>query len=254
VDTLLDLGVGCVTLANNHALDFGPEAFLDTLRHLHAAGIACVGAGANVDQARAPVEIEGLRIVAFADHEARFAAGTDRPGIAYADLDRGLPDWLRENAAGSVVTPHWGPNMVREPKPDVRAAARGLRDAGAMLVPGHSAHVFHGVEGNVLYDLGDFLDDYRVDAKLRNDLGLLFLVELDEDGPRRIEAVPLKLDFCFTGLATGDDATWIRRRFREACAALGTEVSEDHGRLVVAASRHPQERHEPLQNQPRRRR
>jgi poly-gamma-glutamate synthesis protein (capsule biosynthesis protein) len=144
--------------------------------------------------------------------------------------------------------------MVPEPKPDVRAAAQALRDAGATLVAGHSAHVFHGVEGNVLYDLGDFLDDYRVDAKLRNDLGLLFLVELHEDGPRRTEAVPLKLDFCFTGLATGEDAAWVRRRFREACTALGTEVREDHGRLVVAASRHPQERHEPLQDQPRRRR
>jgi poly-gamma-glutamate capsule biosynthesis protein CapA/YwtB (metallophosphatase superfamily) len=237
VETLVHLGVGCVTLANNHALDFGPEALLDTLGHLRAAGIACAGAGADVEEARAPVEVEGLRIVAFADHEARSAARADQPGIAYADLNRGLPEWLRENAAGAVVTPHWGPNMVPAPKPDVRAAAQALRAAGAKLVAGHSAHVFHGVEGNVLYDLGDFLDDYRVDAKLRNDLGLLFLVELEQDGPHRIEAVPLTLDCCFTRLATGEDATWIRRRFRDACAALGTEVRKEDGRLVIAAPR-----------------
>jgi Bacterial capsule synthesis protein PGA_cap len=233
VETLVHLGVGCVTLANNHALDYGPDAFLDTLEHLRAAGIASVGAGGNVDEARAAVEIQSVRIVAFADQEPRSAAAVDEPGIAYADLARGIPDWLRESARGALVTPHWGPNMVHEPKQYVRAAAEELRAAGATLVAGHSAHVFQGVEGNVLYDLGDFLDDYRVDRKLRNDLGLLFVVDFEPDGPRRIEAVPLKLDFCFTRLATGADAKWIRRRFRETCAARGTGVREEDGRLIV---------------------
>jgi poly-gamma-glutamate synthesis protein (capsule biosynthesis protein) len=123
--------------------------------------------------------------------------------------------------------------MVAEPLGYVRAAAAALVEAGATLVAGHSAHVFHGVEGRVLYDLGDFLDDYAVDAHLRNDLGLLFIVTLDEAGPKRLEAIALKLDFCRTRLADGDDARWIERRFREACAALGTEVASEAGRLVV---------------------
>jgi poly-gamma-glutamate capsule biosynthesis protein CapA/YwtB (metallophosphatase superfamily) len=76
----------------------------------------------------------------------------------------------------------------------VRRAAAALRAVGATLIAGHSAHVFHGVEPGVLYDLGDFLDDYAVDARLRNDLGLLFLVTLDRNGPVRLEAVPLKLE------------------------------------------------------------
>src|SRR6266542_4778266 len=58
VETLAHLGVDCVTLANNHALDFGVEALLDTFEHLHAAGIAWVGAGISVDAARAPVVVE----------------------------------------------------------------------------------------------------------------------------------------------------------------------------------------------------
>ncbi|MER3412534.1 MAG: poly-gamma-glutamate biosynthesis protein, partial [Thermoleophilia bacterium] len=74
-----------------------------------------------------------------------------------------------------LVTPHWGPNMAVEPVPHVRRAACELVEAGASLVAGHSAHVFQGVQGRVLYDLGDFLDDYRVDPELRNDLGLLWL-------------------------------------------------------------------------------
>ena len=233
VETLRYLGVGCVTLANNHALDFGPDALLDTFALLREAGIAWAGAGENEAEARTATVVHGLPIVAFADHEPGFAAGPVEPGIAFADIRHGVPDWLREHASGALVCPHWGPNMEPSPLPSVRAAARELRKAGAALVAGTSAHVFQGVEGNVLYDLGDILDDYARDPVLRNDLGLLFLVELEPDGPRRIEAVPLKLEYCFTGLARGDDAAWIRRRFRKACAELGTEVAEEGGRLVI---------------------
>ena len=116
------------------------------------------------------------------------------------------------------MTPHWGPNMTSAPVRHVRRAATALVEAGATLVAGHSAHVPHGVAGPVLYDLGDFLDDYRVDPQLRNDLGLLFLVTLDGRGPIRLEALPLKLEYCHTRLATGDDVAWMRRRFRAACA------------------------------------
>jgi poly-gamma-glutamate capsule biosynthesis protein CapA/YwtB (metallophosphatase superfamily) len=243
VEVLSLLGVDCVTLANNHALDFGADALLDTLEHLRSAGIAWVGAGESLDAARAPVVLERLgfrlAVAAVADHPAAYAASEDRPGIAYADLAQGGPPaWLLEAAAGrgaeaALVSPHWGPNMTQEPMPHVRTTAAALVEAGATLVAGHSAHVFHGVAGRVLYDLGDFLDDYAVDRRLRNDLGLLFLVPLDRAGPHRLEAVPLKLDFCHTRLADGEDAAWIRRRFTEACAAFGTEVREDEGRLVV---------------------
>jgi poly-gamma-glutamate synthesis protein (capsule biosynthesis protein) len=85
----------------------------------------------------------------------------------------------------------------------------------------------------VLYDLGDFVDDDAVDARVRNDLGLLFLVDLAADGPRRLEAVPLKLERSHTRIAEGDDADWIRRRFIGACADLGTAAIERDSRVVV---------------------
>jgi poly-gamma-glutamate synthesis protein (capsule biosynthesis protein) len=245
VETLRLLGVDCVTLANNHALDYGEEALADTLHHLGNAGIATVGAGGDVESARAHAVLEcaGLRlaVLGVTDHPADFAAGPSKPGVAFADLWRDVPAWLTgavEEAAreadGVIVTPHWGPNMVPAPLPHVRRAAGALRAAGASLVAGHSAHVFHGVDDHVLYDLGDFIDDYAVDPELRNDLGLLWLVELDVNAtPTRLEAVPLYLDFCYTRLATGDDAAWVRDRFRGACAEFGTTVHEEDDRLVV---------------------
>jgi poly-gamma-glutamate synthesis protein (capsule biosynthesis protein) len=229
VEVLTLLGVDCVTLANNHALDFGARALLDTVELLAGAGIATVGA---------------------TDHPREFGAGPAKPGVALADLRRGAPRWIaaavRDAGADAVlVTPHWGPNMATAPSPSIRGAAADLLAAGATLVAGHSAHVFHGVAGCVLYDLGDFVDDYATDPVLRNDLGLLFLVTLGGDGPVRLEAVPLKLDYCHTRLADGDDAAWIRRRFREACAALGTEVGVENGRLVIDLRDDPVRRGKP---------
>jgi poly-gamma-glutamate synthesis protein (capsule biosynthesis protein) len=242
VEALSLLGVDCVTLANNHALDYGPDALLDTVELLNAAGIATVGAGADLEQARAPVVLEaaGLRlaVVGVGDHPEEYAAGPERPGIAFARLDGRSPNWLVDVVAGTeadavLVTPHWGPNMATRPCPGIRRAAAGLLQAGATLVAGHSAHIFHGVEGPVLYDLGDFVDDYATDPVLRNDLGLLVLATLDAKGPVRIDAVPLKLGYAHTRLAEGEDAAWIRSRFRRACAELGTPVAEADGRLVV---------------------
>lgn len=245
VEALGLLGVDCVTLANNHALDYGEEALLDTFEHLAAAGIAWVGAGPDLVRATAPVVLEAggfrLGVLGVTDHPREYAAGPHRSGVAFADLRRDpAPAWLLETVSdlrrrtdAVLVTPHWGPNMVSSPVPHVRAAAHALVRAGATLVAGHSAHVFHGVAGRMLYDLGDFLDDYATDPVLRNDLGLLFLVTFGEEGPTRLEAVPLKLDYCHTRLAQGKDAAWIRERFRRACAGFGAEVGEEAGRLVV---------------------
>jgi poly-gamma-glutamate capsule biosynthesis protein CapA/YwtB (metallophosphatase superfamily) len=243
---LLDhLGVDCVTLANNHALDFGAEALFDTLDGLSSAGIAWVGAGPDLDRARRPAILttkSGFRlaVIGITDHPSDFAAGPDRAGVAFADLRNEIPDWIptlvgsaREQADAVLVSPHWGPNMTAEPVPHVRRAARALLQAGATLVAGHSAHVFHAAQGNVLFDLGDFLDDYAVDPTLRNDLGLLFLVTLEERGPPRLEALPIALDFCFTRPANPEESSWIGERFAAACRAMGTDVVQRDGRLVA---------------------
>lgn len=242
VELLVDLGVDCVTLANNHALDFGTAALADTLDLLHDAGIETVGAGTELDEARRPAVLEAngfrLAVVGVTDHPPDFAARRNAPGVAFARLDEGIPDWLSEvisslHADAVLVTPHWGPNMIERPLPEIRTAAARLLDRGATVIAGHSAHVFHGVEGPVLYDLGDFIDDYTTHPALRNDLGLLFLLTLHGDGPIRLEALPLKLDYCHTRLADEDDAEWVRQRFTRACNELGTPVTEASGRLVL---------------------
>lgn len=246
VAELTRMRVDCVTLANNHALDFGFDAFADTQDLLADAGIAVVGAGRDRTEARAAVVLEArgfrLGVLAMADHPPDFAARVDRPGIAYGDLRGGVPDWLAEQIGrlradtdAVLVLPHWGPNMYAAPLPHLRAAAAQMVDAGATLVAGSSAHVFQGVgrNGRILHDMGDFIDDYATDEILRNDLGLLFRVTVDRQGVRELAAIPLVLDYCHTRLATGADYLWIRDRFSAACAELGTRVMERDGRLVI---------------------
>ncbi len=242
IEALTHLGVDCVSLANNHALDFGATALLDTIGHLSDAGIACVGAGATETAAHAPAILEkgGVRVglIGVTDHPSEYAAGNENPWVAYVDLRRSVPSWLKETVRDLrtdvvVVSPHWGPNMVAEPIPHVRRAAAELRGSGATLIAGHSAHVFHGVTDGVLYDLGDFIDDYATNRHLRNDLGLLFLVTFRDCRPIRVEAVPLALDYCFTRLANRDETAWITARFRRSCADLGTSVDIRGGRLVI---------------------
>jgi poly-gamma-glutamate capsule biosynthesis protein CapA/YwtB (metallophosphatase superfamily) len=242
-ERLAEIGVTCVTLANNHVLDFGPEALLDTLGHLESAGVAAVGAGRDDTAARKPVLLAGagmrVRVVAATDHPSAYAAAPGRPGIAFADLaGRGIPEWLRERCAPGpdadvvLVSPHWGPNMRSRPVAHVRRAATALEQAGATLVAGHSAHVPQGPSGRTLFDLGDFIDDYAIDRTLRNDLGLLWLVTLDPGGPLAVEAVPVALEFARTRLASPVEATLLLALLEERCAAVGSSVRRAGERLV----------------------
>jgi poly-gamma-glutamate synthesis protein (capsule biosynthesis protein) len=245
-ERLAELGVAGVSLANNHVLDFGPEALTDTLRHLDAAGIAHAGAGLDRDAARAGTTLDTvagrIRLVACADHPASYAAGDERPGIAFANLVSGVPEWLREGARPAsgervLVLTHWGPNMVPAPVPHVRAAAAELVSAGADLIAGHSAHVPQGAHERVLFDLGDFIDDYAVDPLLRNDLSLLWRVQLDAEGPPRVEGVPVRLEYAFTRAADEAETQELARLLAQRCAAVGSHVEPVDGRLVFEDAR-----------------
>jgi len=251
ITSLEQAGVDCVTLANNHVLDYEEEAFREMLGHLEQAGIAFTGAGRDLDEARRPAMLEAhgfrLAIVAFTDNEPGWAAGPSSPGTNYIPITleprslepvrRAISDARGAGADFVVFSIHWGPNMVERPTPLFRRFAHAVIEAGADLFFGHSAHVFQGIElyrdTPIIYDAGDFVDDYVVDPVLRNDWGLFFQVNSELGRATRIDLAPVMIAHRQVNRADETVHRAIARRITALSAELGTRVHQEGSRLWV---------------------
>jgi poly-gamma-glutamate capsule biosynthesis protein CapA/YwtB (metallophosphatase superfamily) len=252
VQVLKAAHIDAVSLANNHVLDFEERGLLDTLHHLSKAGIAFAGAGNDADEAGRPAIVEAgtLRfgLLAFTDNEPAFAAGSGRAGTQYlaistddktaGSVDRAINTARKAGADIVVFSNHWGPNMIERPSAQFRQFARMTIDLGADIYFGHSAHIFQGVElyrGKlILYDTGDFVDDYAVDPVLRNDWSFLFRIDVDKCCIQRLELFPVKLGFAEVRRAIDPEKTKILKRMELLSSELGTQFDRRDDRLVCA--------------------
>jgi poly-gamma-glutamate capsule biosynthesis protein CapA/YwtB (metallophosphatase superfamily) len=254
IETLRTARIDACSLANNHTLDFEEQGLLDTLEHLDAGGIRHAGAGRNREEAADPAILTApadhtrrVALLAFTDNEPPFAAGADRPGTNYLPVSL-KPDVLlrveravaavREIGVDTVIfSNHWGPNMVQRPREIFRRFARAVIDRGVDIYYGHSAHVFQGVEiyrgKPILYDTGDFIDDYAVDPKLRNDWSYLFRVSVVEGRLERLDLTPVKLSYARVDLATGGERDTILNRMERLSTEMGTVFARRKGTLVL---------------------
>jgi poly-gamma-glutamate capsule biosynthesis protein CapA/YwtB (metallophosphatase superfamily) len=257
IETLRTARIDACSLANNHTLDFEEQGLLDTLEHLDAAGIRHAGAGRNREEAADTAVLavpsdptRRVALLAFTDNEPPFAAGADWPGTNYLPVSL-QPDvllrvekavaTLREMGVETVIfSNHWGPNMVRRPRELFRRFARAVIDRGADIFYGHSAHVFQGVEiyrgKPIIYDTGDFIDDYAIDPRMRNDWSFLFRVSLEEGGFQRLELTPVKLSYARVDLAKGGEREKILDRMERLSAEMGTVFARHAGTLVLEVS------------------
>lgn len=167
-------GLDAVTLANNHSLDYGPAALLDTFLHLQAAQLPFAGAGPNAGRATTPLllEVAGRRIALVAASRVipstTWRAGSKRPGLATAYDGKALVQRVRQAGRQAdlvIVYLHWGVERAVSPQQWQRALARQLVEAGADLVVGSHPHVLQGFEFHrgklIAYSLGNFLFRYR---------------------------------------------------------------------------------------------
>ncbi|MEI6950627.1 CapA family protein [Paraflavisolibacter sp. H34] len=236
-------GVGVANLANNHILDYEEEGLFETQRQLEGAGIRYAGAGANEEEAARPVllTVRGLRlgILGATDNEKRWKAGPAQSGINHISLlnehdrERLLATLraLRPQVDLLVVSIHWGPNLQETPRGETVSFGREMIRNGADIVHGHSAHNFQGIEvynGKlILYDTGDFVDDYAVHPDLQNDHSFLYLVTAGPGGLERLQLVPVLIDGCQVNRAHDFDYTWCIRRIQQLSAPFGTKISEE---------------------------
>ena len=207
VETLSLAGFDLLSLANNHAMDFGAEGLMQAIQLLEARGINTVGAGADDTAAHNPVifEMKGIKLafLAYVDVPVEFRgfdahawiAGENHSGVAWAEPARirtDVTDALSQ-ADLVVVILHSGYENVIQPSPPQVAAAHAAIEAGAKLVIGHHAHVLQPIElfrdGVIAYGLGNFAFE---DAG-PPETGLLN-IWIDARGVRELELVPLLLD------------------------------------------------------------
>lgn len=202
-EALARAGFDVLSLANNHALDYGPEALEQAMLLLGQRDVATVGAGPNIAAARAPVtvEMEGLSVaflgyvdvpVEVGGFDTRSWSATEEgPGLAWAEIAHIQEDVVAARLESDlvVVLLHSGYEYVQAPSPEQSNAARAAIDAGADLVLGHHAHVLQGIEfrsdAAIIYGLGNFA--FEIDG---DPTTMIVNVWLDSDGVRQIEIIP----------------------------------------------------------------
>lgn len=247
IKTLTEACVTVANLANNHVLDFSEEGLTETIQTLNAAGIKYAGAGMNEKEAGKPVILTKknitIGVLGFTDNEPGWEAGTSTSGVNYIDISR-KDDCnkaliniaqLRKETDIVIVSIHWGPNMQEEPERYFIDFANEMIAQGADIIHGHSAHNFQGIEVYnhklILYDTGDFVDDYVVDPVLKNDHSFFFRVEASKKGVTKLELIPVMISNYQVNLAIGEEYKWCIQRMQHLSAKFGTKVS-DKGEVI----------------------
>jgi len=170
VSALKEMDVDLVTLANNHILDYGQQGLLDSCDTLNEAGIAYVGGGKDLDEAKKLVTMEaGGRTIGFLGTsrvymDGSWAAGAGHPGV-FSTYDPSLAieeiKKAKEQCDYLVVYVHWGIERNTEPESYQRSMGQAYIDAGADLVVGSHPHVLQPVETykdkTIAYSLGNFV-------------------------------------------------------------------------------------------------
>lgn len=204
--SLSHAGFDIVSLANNHALDFGPQALIQAIDLLAANGIAAVGAGVDNVSARSPVVVDqnGVTVafLAYVDVPVEgsgfdtrvWEAGEGKPGLAWASPDSIYADvsTIQEMADVIVVILHSGYEFQEQPSPPQITSAEAAIDAGADLVISHHSHLLQGIDfykdGVIVYGLGNFAFDMDGSPD-----SAILEVWLDESGVRNIDLIPITI-------------------------------------------------------------
>lgn len=163
-------GVDVANQANNHGLDYGPEAMLNGRVSLSRAGIVPVGVGHDVDEANQPAvfNVRGRTIAVLGFGGVipfpNWLATEDRPGMADGDDIDSMVAAVKaadEIADYVFVSIHWGAERETEPQPGDVARAHAMIDAGADGIFGHHAHRLQPMEvyegRPIFYGLGNFV-------------------------------------------------------------------------------------------------
>lgn len=213
VSALLDMGVDVASLANNHALDFGPDALIDTFVTLDDAGVAYVGAGETKERAEEAVFVEaggrkvGVLSASRVIPVVEWNIENCQPGLFCTYDSTRLVQRIKEIETQCdyvVVFVHWGKEKKAYPEEYQHNLAKQYIDAGADLVIGNHAHVPQGIEYYkgvpIVYSLGNYIFNPNM-----TDTYALKVV-WDVAGEPQLQVIPVDTRDYLTGELKGDEA------------------------------------------------
>jgi len=181
---LRDAGFDALSVANNHAFDWGALAFEDTLANLKKNNITPVGGGENFTDAHTPriFTIGRLKIAYLGYSQFAWPSISDKnatPALGTIDVVQIKKDIENAHAQGAdtvVVSLHWGDEYEIHANEFQKYTAHTLIDAGADIIIGHHPHVVEEVEeyhgGLIAYSLGNFIFDQNFSLDTRKGLML----------------------------------------------------------------------------------
>lgn len=182
-------GFDCVTLANNHILDYGEGGLCSTLTACKKYGIETVGAGVNLDEASSVLYKQAgdktLAIINCCEHEFSIATKTTagsnplNPIKQYYEIKES-----KKKADYTIIIVHGGHELWQLPSPRMQETYRFFIDAGADAVINHHQHCYSGYEiyngKPIFYGIGNFCFDKNSKEQNIWNEGYLVFLELND--------------------------------------------------------------------------
>jgi len=214
-DVLKNAGIDLVSLANNHAWDYGKKAFLETLANLGRAGVPFVGASEERGRQYEPtiINVKGWRIAWFAVtsiwNQGPFDDHPAKDHVAWTRFDILNDKLLRARKENDVVilSHHGGSEYVEVPMQWTREFVKPVMRAGVDAIVGHHPHVPQGVgwQGGrpIFYSLGNLVFAMHSDYPWTG-TGFFARLTFYRDGRREVEACPYDILGHVPTLFSGD--------------------------------------------------
>ena len=212
---LLDMGADIVSLANNHAYDYGKIAFLDTLDTLNGIGMPYVGAGRNLEEAIKPVYFivndQKIAFVAATQIERTENPDTkeatqNSPGVFRCwNVDKLLEVVANAKQVSDyvIVYIHWGTEATDQLDWAQKDQAVKISNAGADLIIGDHPHVLQQFgyceDTPVMYSLGNFLFNSKAQDTC------LVKLTLDANGFKSLQFIPGRQQDCSVTMLQGTE-------------------------------------------------
>ena len=232
VKILQEMGIDVVTLANNHALDYGTEALTDTFQTLDGAGIAYVGAGDSKERAAEAYITElggktfGFLAASRVIPEVSWNIDNQQPGMLCTYDSTALCEAIKkakENCDYVAVYVHWGIERENMPQDYQRQLGKAYIDAGADIMIGSHPHVLQGIEyyngKPIVYSLGNYIFNQSIEKTM------LLKVTVSPENETMLQIIPASASGAKTQKMDADSSAELYQFMEEI--SFGVSVTED---------------------------